>query len=161
MAMNTLETKHAECLLNSSKEVFETMINMAPNTVRGGVDSVSPITAEVVGTLGFTGTRSGIFVMSTSLQLAKAFCGSMLFMEPDEIEDNTEVADAFGEIANMIVGNFKNSWVDEGNEMDLAIPSVTFGAELALSTGNSVQVEYAAQLEFDLDTLRVDFRFHA
>ena len=78
--------------------------------------------------------------------MAKADTTTMVQVE--ELTDNAEIADGFGEVANMIAGNFKNAWVEDGKTMDLAIPSVSFGSEITLAVGGKGGSEdYAIQLD--------------
>jgi CheY-specific phosphatase CheX len=48
----------------------------------------------------------------------------MLMVEPEELGDFAEAADAFGEVVNMIAGSFKNAWVASGHAMALSMPNV-------------------------------------
>ena len=121
-----------------------------PRTLRG----------EVIAQLGFTGTRNGLFVLTCSQAVAKDLCAKMLMMEPEELTDESEIADGFGEIANMIGGNFKNAWVEEGKTMDLSIPAVTFGADVRLSTGEQDTHGHAFTVVIPAGEMRVDVRIH-
>ncbi len=158
MASTVIDDKYHKVLIDACTEICESMLQMAPNTVHEDIETVATLKAEVIATLGFTGTSSGLVAISADTASTKQICANMLFMEPEELTDNAEVADGFGEVVNMIAGNFKNAWVDDGNAMELAIPSVSFGSELQLTVGgkNGAQ-SYAIQLDFPNDqALRVD-----
>lgn len=124
MPAQTLEPHLVETLRKSAWEVLETMVFMTPTSVEPRAEDASVFADEVVGLLGFTGTRSGTFVVRTSEQLARTMAAKMLMAEPEELESFEEVADAFGEIVNMLSGGFKNEWVANGNQMDLSVPHV-------------------------------------
>ncbi len=159
--MELLEPKYAEGLLKSVHEVFETMIFMTPTgTAEVDDDSFCNIHDEVIGVLGFTGTRTGLVAIRCNKPLALQVCAGMLGMEPEEIEGDADVADSFGELANMIGGSFKNLWVEDGNTMDLAIPSVVFGQGTTLCT-SADGISYGARLEFDQGSLTVHLRMES
>ncbi|MCA8976744.1 MAG: chemotaxis protein CheX [Planctomycetes bacterium] len=135
MATQGLEPDLIEGLISSSREVMETMVFMTPEAIdatNGDEIEVHPnsFTSEVICTLGFTGTRSGAVVVTSSKALACRIAAKMLMMEPDEFESFSEAADGFGEVVNMITGNFKNAWVAKGNEMHLAVPTVSQNGEV-------------------------------
>ena len=157
--MQVLEMKYAEGVVRAATEVFETMIFMSPSEVTEFGDYPSTVQDEVIGILGFTGTYSGLFAFTGSMQLARAICASMLGMEETEIEGVQDVADSFGELVNMVAGNFKNLWVADGNTMDLTIPSVVFGEGVSLTTGKS-HTSYACRMKFDAGCLDINIRFN-
>ncbi len=160
MTSTVIDEKYHKVLVDSSVEICESMLQLTPTEVKTGIETVGTLDAEVIGTLGFTGTSSGVVVISADTASAKQICANMLFMEPEELTDNAEVADGFGEVANMITGNFKNAWVEDGNTMDLAIPSVSFGGEVSLAIGGKGGSDgYSIMLEFPNDqALRIDLR---
>lgn len=160
MVVKELDRAYVQSLHKASKEIFETMVNMPPRSIQTADPDFDLISAEVVGSLGFTGTQSGILIISSSLEVATACCANMLFMDISEIEGQQDIADSFGEITNMIAGNFKNIWVENGNVMDLAIPTVTFGQNLVVAKSKTVDTRHSAVLEFEHGELRMDLRFH-
>lgn len=162
MTMEALDSKYCEGLVKSAKEVFETMIFMTPTDIKelGEEDYSQTIRDEVIGILGFTGTKSGVVSLHGSKNLGAAICASMLGMEIDEVEGDQDIADSFGELVNMITGSFKNLWVEDGNAMDLSIPSVVFGEGVSLSTAKSSHIGYACRMYFDAGTLEINLRFN-
>lgn len=160
MKTKELEPEYVQSLHAASKEVFETMVNLPPSIIRAAEEDLSQIHADVVAALGFTGTQSGILIISSSLDLAKACCASMLFMDVSELEGEEDIADSFGEIANMITGSFKNTWVESGKVMDLAIPTVAVGHAIAVTPSKTVGARHSAILEFEQGELRIDLCFH-
>ena len=155
-----LDEKHSQALIDSVGSVFEQMVMMKPDSVTVAEDPQPNVVADVIGVLGFTGTKTGLGVLSCSLQLAQTVCANMLMMEVSEISSEEEVTDSFGELVNMVVGNFKNHWVAEGNIMDLAVPSVTLGSPISMTTHKETTAGYSAVFTFDSQELRVDMRFH-
>ena len=160
MQTQSLERRFAQALVASAAEVFATMIAMQPTQVDDTVDMSSALADEVIATLGFTGTRSGVFVLSTSLDLARRVAANMLMVDSADVADMRTVADSFGEVVNMVGGSFKNTWIRDGHAMHLAVPSVAFGSAINLCTGRSVQTGLALHLQFPDGKLRIDLRFH-
>lgn len=158
--MQLLEQKYADGVIQAATAVFETMIPMA----LVGSENCSPVAAlpddEVIAIMGFTGTRPGVIALGSSRDLALAICANMLGTVKSEIRDDLEVADSFGELVNMIAGNFKNVWVADGNEMDLALPSVIFGVDVSMSSGRSCHTAYACKVKFGEGDLHIDLRFY-
>ena len=65
MAIQTLEPHLVESLQSSAREILETMVFMTPDNIEVVPEIESSFKSEVVGLLGFTGTRSGNFVVRT------------------------------------------------------------------------------------------------
>ena len=70
MAAQTLAPHLVETLRGSAREILETMVSMTPTSVDAREETDSTFHDEVIGLLGFTGTRSGTFVVRTSLRCA-------------------------------------------------------------------------------------------
>lgn len=134
MPVETLNPELVESLRASAREILETMVFITPSTIEEIPESTSTFDDEVVGLLGFTGTRCGTFAVRTSETVAKTVAAKMLMMEPADMADFAEAADGFGELVNMISGNFKNAWVAHGNQMDLSVPNVINRGRVRLNT---------------------------
>lgn len=124
MAIQTLEPHLIESLQQSAREILETMVSMSPQTVTAEPETESSFSDQVIGLLGFTGTRSGTFVVRAPENLAMTVAAKMLMMDPSEMASFQDASDAFGEVVNMLGGNFKNAWVAGGNQMELSMPNV-------------------------------------
>ena len=119
-------------LEDSSREILESMASMSPESIEtqcGSHATTSHFESEVVATLGFTGTKSGAMIACASEALTRKITAKMLMVEPEELDDFT---DGFGELVNMVTGNFKNDWVAKGNEMHLAMPTVTRHGDVSI-----------------------------
>jgi chemotaxis protein CheX len=150
MPTKSLEPRLTEDLRKSAREVLESMVFLAPTSVEPLERTDATFADEVIGLLSFTGTRSGSFVVRATEALATKMAANMLMTEPEELGDFDEVADAFGEIVNMLSGSFKNAWVAEGNQMDLSVPHVVRNGRVntksdcdSLRTGIRVQLDDA------------------
>ena len=156
MPAQTLEPHLVEVLRKSAHEILETMVSITPTSVEAREEHRSTFDDEVIGLLGFTGTRSGTFVVRTNLQFAQTMAAKMLMAEPEELSSFEEVSDAFGEIVNMLSGSFKNEWVAEGNQMDLSIPTVIREGNVNINSDSGVRSGVRVQV----DDQQVDVGIH-
>jgi chemotaxis protein CheX len=81
----------------------------------------------VVGTVGFVGQSSGLVAFYSTLDGARDIAGSMLGMEPAQV--NGEMADAIGEVTNMIAGSFRTRLAAQGGTWAITVPTVTVGSD--------------------------------
>jgi len=106
-------------------------------------EAAPPFTTErvadvlpVLSTVSVTGGWQGHVVVMSSLYMARDLAARLLMMAPDELND-ADIADAMGELANVIGGNVKS--VMPGPSA-LSLPSVTLGnAEIRLPGSVEVQ----------------------
>lgn len=122
--MNPDIVKH---LVNATTEVFETMVFRDLKTgepIEG--DALRP-GSNVVGTIGFAGSSCGLVAFYSTLDTARDIAGAMLGMPPSEV--NGEVADAIGEITNMVAGSFRTRMAADGDAWAISVPTVTIGSD--------------------------------
>lgn len=149
MVTETLEPHLVESLRKSAWEVLETMVFLTPTSFEQIAEESSVFEDEVIGLLGFTGTRSGTLVVRTSEALAQLMAAKMLMMDTSELTDFEEVADSFGEIVNMLTGSFKNDWVANGNQMELSVPHVIHKGCVNINSDNSSGVRSGIRVQLD------------
>ena len=165
-SINTLE----EMLITSVEKVFSTMLSShaAFKYSEGGVindeKSEAPFNTGnpmLVAMVGFIGVANGVVYIYMEEDLAKVLTLDFLGMEKEEFaifgaaEKQETVNDALGELANMIVGNFKNMWCDEGYQCKLTIPSIVRGRNFSVETTSSV-LRYAYHFDVADSTLVAD-----
>ena len=97
----------------------------------------------------------------TSAAMAKLMAAKMLMMEPEEISDQEEVADAFGEIVNMLGGNFKNAWVETGNQMELCVPNVVFNGRVRVNSDAANCLRSCVRVQLDDEVVDIGVHFEA
>jgi chemotaxis protein CheX len=114
-------------LVAATEQVFRTMVCTE-------LEQASPIEgdalrpgANVVGIVGFTGTVSGLVALYSTLDGATQIAASMLDTPPGQV--NGEMADAIGELTNMIAGMFRLRMAEQGESVAISIPSVTVGSD--------------------------------
>jgi chemotaxis protein CheX len=112
-------------IIAATGEVMSTML---------GTDAVvlerhepRPLTLQegVFATVGMAGPCIGSGTFACSAASACKLAGQFLMADYDQV--NTEVLDAIGELANMVVGNIKTALEAEMGQVGLSIPTVVFG----------------------------------
>lgn len=114
-------------LVSATTEVFETMVFRELTTgapIEG--DALRP-GSNVVGTIGFAGSSCGLVAFYSTLETARDIAGAMLGMPPSEVHG--EVADAIGEVTNMVAGSFRTRMAAEGDAWAISVPTVTIGSD--------------------------------
>ena len=123
-----------DVLLNSAKEVFETMIFMS---VEQCPECVAVEGDSLLGSITFTGDIEGCMAIICDLNCAKTVACNMLAMDSEDEISNEEIRDAMGEIANMVMGSIKANLIKQGaGNLDVSIPCVVSGKELTSSLGD-------------------------
>jgi chemotaxis protein CheX len=109
-----------------TEKVFSTMLDLAivPCQVDGPPASASR-DGGVIALVGFAGQWSGSGTIRCGGELACIISGKLLMAEYDQV--NEEVLDAMGEIANMILGNFKDDAAFKLGPIGLSTPTVIHG----------------------------------
>jgi len=110
----------------AAREVFELMLGCTLTHPETPFEEVREITAMV----GLAGLLCGVMGIRCSLKASTCMASKMLGVEPGTI--GPEMRDAFGEICNMVAGNFKNKIARLGNECMLSVPTVITGNDYCL-----------------------------
>jgi chemotaxis protein CheX len=122
-----LSPQTVEHLVQATTEVFETMVfrKLKTGTPIDG-DALRP-GSNVVGTIGFAGSSSGLVAFYSTLETAREIAGAMLGLAPEDV--NGEIPDAIGEITNMVAGSFRTRMAREGDAWAISVPTVTMGSD--------------------------------
>ncbi len=124
-------------LVEATNEVFETMVFRELDTgvpIEG--DALRP-RSNVVGTVSFAGSRSGLVAFYSTMATANSIAGAMLGVDPAQV--NGEMADAIGEITNMIAGSFRTKMARDGDAWAISVPTVTVGSDFYTKYVTDVQ----------------------
>ena len=151
--VTTLSLKDA--LLDSAREVFETMVFMAMEDSSDDTTSLGETT--LLGSITFKGNLEGCLGVCCDEVCARTIAANMLgMMSTDELNEN-DISDAMGEIANMVMGAVKARIQNEVGTVEVSIPSVVQGRELRNSLGEGagqakirVNIEEQYRAEFSL-----------
>lgn len=161
MVVETLEPHLVDSLRKSAWEILETMVFLTPTSVEVQTVQKDAFSDAVIGLLSFTGTKSGTIFVRTSDELASLMAAKMLMVEPSELSGFDEVADAFGEIVNMLGGNFKNEWVASGNQMELSVPHVVQSGNMPINSSSLAGLRSCVRVDIDGKHVDIDVHFQA
>ena len=114
------------------------MLNLQARLTSGPPDG-KVWSADVAGSVGFTGPVTGVVYSYTSNPFARRITATLLGLLDSEIEGDEMVNDALGEVANMLVGYIKSRLCDQGLPCVLTVPSVVRGAHLSVAAVNSTE----------------------
>lgn len=114
-------------------DVFDKMVGtaLAAGTPSDG-DAPRP-QSNVVGQIGFGGSRCGLVVFYATFAGAALITRSLLGMHNPDEPTRVEVADAIGEITNMIAGSFRTRTATPGDAWAISIPTVTMGSDFYMT----------------------------
>ena len=110
----------------AAREVFELMLGCHLAEWAAEQDATLDITAMV----GLAGQVCGLLSLRCNQKSAVLMASKMLGLQPDAV--GPEVADAIGEVCNMVAGNFKNKIAGMGNGCMLSVPTVITGTDYSL-----------------------------
>jgi len=123
-------------LVLAVEEVFEIMLGCR---VKPAGESEHKAHGEFTAMVGLAGALCGVLTVScdgeTARQVAKRMLG-------DTADSEDQVADALGEICNMVAGNFKNKLAGTDERCLLSVPTVISGGQYSfrsLAEGNSME----------------------
>ena len=143
-----------DCLEKAIREITTTMFDCDSEIIPfESVDLIPPGLSAIVG---FGGKISGNISMHLSPENACALASNMLGMEINEMDDI--VADAMGEMVNMLAGGMKKYACRHEDLFRISVPSIVYGSDysthspkdserllMGIKTGSST---YSLQLIF-------------
>ena len=110
----------------AAREVFERMLGSQLSAPKPGIETVLDITSMV----GLAGQLRGVLSLRCSHKAAGLMASKMLGIELDMA--GPELCDAFGEVCNMVAGNFKNKVSSLSEGCMLSVPTVITGSDYEL-----------------------------
>jgi chemotaxis protein CheX len=143
MLSEVSEMSFSEVLVDSSREVFETMIFMS---VEEAFDEDAFSDEETINaSILFKGPITGGMVINCSKESAKEITANMLAMESGEEISDTDIFDAMNELANLVMGAVKTRIYSELGDIQVSIPSIISSTQMkdksANGTVDSVLIE--------------------
>jgi len=115
--------------VSATQNVFQTMLETKLTRGTLSLKQNSTPLHEVCGLIGLAGKYHGMVVLSFGRETALQLAGKMLGNEVQEL--NAEVADAVGELTNMVAGNAKSQLGEF--QMSIGLPTVICGKSHSLS----------------------------
>jgi len=121
-----------DAVTQATTSVYSMMANLevAPQEALDHAEP-EPVT-RVAAVLGFTGDWLGTGMLLRSERFACRVGSAMLLCEVQEV--NGDVLDGIGEMANMILGNFKESMESHVGPLLLSVPIVVYGKNFSTRT---------------------------
>lgn len=110
----------------ATREVFELMLG-SQLTMPAGSEETN---REVTSMIGLAGQLCGVLSVCCNGKAAALMTSRMLGVPLDKV--GPEVADALGEVCNMVAGNFKNKITGLGDGCLLSPPTVITGSDYDL-----------------------------
>lgn len=117
-----MNTAYIKPVVAAVLNIFNTMIDLPIVSRKPSFKKEKGPTTEVIGLISMSGSVSGFFCLGFSKKLA--FCLSSKLLECQITENNSDCMDAIGEITNMIAGNAKSEFPDDG--ISISVPKVIF-----------------------------------
>ncbi len=113
-------------LIDATVDVFKTMLNSRLVVAEPLLNQKPPRT-HIVSTIGFAGSANGLVTFGCSCEAARDITVGLLGLDPGEVVG--ELADAIGEMTNMIAGSFRNRMADDAAGWALTTPFSTIGRD--------------------------------
>ncbi len=128
----TVKAEHINPFLSAAVDVFSTMLNCQLQRGPLALGANFQPAHEISGVISLSGKASGTVVFSVEREVALCVAEQMLGERPASL--NAEVADAIGEVTNMIAGRAKAGL--EHLEMRLGLPRVVVGRNHTIDFGS-------------------------
>lgn len=110
-------------LERAAREVFQLMLN---EELARGSGAPSSEELDITSMVGLAGRLCGVVSVRCPMRAASLIASRMLGREGTA--DHPETWDAFGEICNMVAGNFKNRVAGLADGCMMSVPTVISGA---------------------------------
>jgi len=123
-----------EAMLAGAAEVFETMIFMDVRESPNG--KALPAGNTLLGSITFTGDVEGCLGICCSVPCARAIAQNMLGLTQTDELSESDITDAIGEVANMVMGSVKTRIQESVGTLNVSIPTVVTGQALDTSIGD-------------------------
>jgi chemotaxis protein CheX len=136
------------------REVFELMLSCQLTASEGLSDGPLNMTSMV----GLAGQLCGVMSIRCSREAAGLMASKMLGVEVSKV--GPELCDGFGEICNMVAGNFKNKIAGLSDGCMLSVPTVITGNDYSL-TPIADMAAIEVRLRFERMPIAVSLQVHS
>lgn len=113
-------------------ETFDAMMSMSLEVVAGAEAADFGDDKTMVGAIHFGGEVVGGMSFTLTEAFARTVTAAMLGIETDKIGSMEEVKDVIGELANIVAGNLKSEFLDQGLACVISTPSITSGSDFKI-----------------------------
>ena len=112
-------------VLSAVINVLSTMANIEAKPGKPYLNKERKTTGDITGSIQIEGYTQGVMTLSLSKEAILSIASGMLFEEFTEL--NEEIADAVGELTNMIAGQARSSLSEQGLNFQAGTPKVIHG----------------------------------
>ena len=119
----------------STLDTFGTMLSMDLVKV-GKITDPALDDNRFVATVHYAGEVVGSLSLQVSHEFAKIITAAMLGMAAEEVENEEEIKDVLGEMANIVSGNLKSDFLDADLACVISTPSITRGTDFKIESNN-------------------------
>ncbi len=109
-------------IISIAEEVFSAMIDPEPGALRPWAGPVPAVADPIHAWVDLGGEMPGRVLLTTARVTAARIASRLLDLGPDELVEEADFVDAFGEVANVLGGNVKSLVADPGA---LTLPRVS------------------------------------
>lgn len=125
----TLKAEYVNPFLKSTLETFSTMVGTKLSPEKIFLRKQDPEGIEIAGIIGLSGDVVGSIIIGFTKPVALKAASTFVGEEFTEV--NEDVADAIGELANIIAGNAKK--YTSSFSIDISLPSVISGKDVVIN----------------------------
>ncbi len=136
-----------------AREVFEVMLGC--RLTAAGPSTGEPL--NITAMVGLAGQLCGVLRIQCTRKSATTMASKMLGVETNKV--GPELADAMGEICNMVAGNFKNKIAGLGDGCMLSVPTVITGRNYNLHSPAAAET-VELRLRFESMPLIISLAIH-
>jgi chemotaxis protein CheX len=119
----------ANMLFAATQEVFTSMLGSELSRLPDPPEIQPALFDGVISLVGLAGALIGNGSVVCTAEAACDMSSRMLMTEFKNVDD--QVLDSLGEIANMVIGGFKNLLEPSTGHLQMSIPSVIYGKNIA------------------------------
>ena len=94
-------------------------------------DDEVDLQSDITGVISISGALHGVVTISMKMEIAKKITGKLIHAPSIDIDVDTDVVDAIGEITSIIAGNAKQR-IPGGDSVVISLPTVVMGQERAI-----------------------------
>jgi chemotaxis protein CheX len=143
-------------LREAAKEVFSTMVFMNIEPIAQIEENFSQ-EGCIIGTVAFSGKLEGALTILCGQACAKAITMNLLALDSEDQISPSDIADAIGEVSNMVMGSVKSRIYEHAGELSVSVPAV-FSGKMMTPELRAGQVKISTTVALD-DTYCLEVHF--
>ncbi len=145
-----------QAIIDGTEEVFSSMLMVELQTGDPIEGKGGDVESNLTSMLGLGKDIKGMLAVHCPAVVAKDITGTFLGLEVQELDE--DVKDAIGEIANMVAGNLKIFFQENGINIELAIPTTVVGKSFRTG-GMSGATRVAVPFSMNGTTFLVELKY--